>query len=114
MTGEIKDISSTNIVKNNNNSATKELYIVTVEDPTIKAKSRVHIATRVDMGPVAAVMVGYEIVDRTLVEEIANSKTVSYNDAVDRLKSSGQDFEVITIPWNKVIRIKTVKYNISK
>lgn len=116
MTGEIKDLSVVQNTRSNANSSIKELYYVMVEDPTVKAKSRTHVATRVDMGSATAVMVGYEIVDRKNLESIiAQIKNKSYNDALELVKTaSGEDLEVITIPWNKVIRIKTMKFTVTK
>lgn len=109
---EIKVLEAIQDNKILSNSANKELYIVMMEDPTIKAKYRIYLAQRVDEKPATVNMVGWEIT--TINSEInAQLKEIkNYVDAVELAKKNGEELENLTIPWQKILRIKTLKFSV--
>ena len=110
---EIKDLGLIQESRISTNSAnTKELYIVVTEDPSMKMKFRTYIAQRADEKPATINIAGYEVA--TINSEInAQLKdTIIYKDAVELVKKCGSELEILTIPWHRIIRIKTLKFSI--
>lgn len=87
-----------------NSSATKALYIVVTEDPTVKTKQRTYFALRQTQGVASVEMTGFEVTDSKIIAQILNAESV--NDAIKIAKSNDIVQETITIPWHRIVRIK--------
>ncbi len=104
---EISSISPGNQAKTTN----KELYIIVTEDPTLKVNFRTHIATKHVSTESTVKFIGWEVTGsaKTVVEELKNTNII-YTDAVEIVKKYSSDLESLEIPWQKIIRVKTIKF----
>lgn len=108
----IKDLG---VIQNNQNLANsgnnKELYIVVTEDPSVKTKCRSYIAQRADEKPATVNIAGYEVTFNSEINaQLKDTRT--YSDAIELAKKNSEELENLIIPWNRVIRIKTLKFSI--
>jgi hypothetical protein len=108
-----QDLSIQKIDKLTSNSTTnKVLYIVVVEDPTVEAHSRSYLSMRVDQMTMAAEMLGFEITKPRIIAQLEN--VVNYNDAIELVKKHNAVQESLISPWHRIIRIRKLKFNVTK
>lgn len=84
------------------NSANDPLYILSVEDPTVRGKLRTIVATKLrDGNPIYLDVIGFEI------DKNASKKFESYNDIEDYVKTEETvKFINVRFPWTRVINIE--------
>jgi hypothetical protein len=85
------------------NSGYNALYIVTVEDPTVKAKSRKFASPK---PPLEAAF----YVDVTGIEIVTKKAYKSYKEVLDDVKGETVKMVNIKFPWTKVIHIDNRTY----
>jgi len=88
------------------NSANKILYLVRVEDPTVKAKCRTYIGLKLREDPSMLDVVGYETNLQT------QNKLTSYSGALEHAKKSN-NVKIFhkRIPWARILDIEHKSYN---
>ena len=84
-------------------SGNKTLYLVTVEDPTVRAKKRVFVTKYIDQKAFGIDFIGYEIDNKT-------SGRLTDKDAVLLANKGNKDLISILFPWNRVISIRNASY----
>ena len=90
----------------NQDSSNKILYIVRVEDPTIKAKCRTYVALKYTEFPYGVEIVGYETNLQT------QTKLTNYSGALEHAKNS-KKVKIINkrIPWARILDVENKSYN---
>lgn len=108
----IKDLGAIQDGKYLGNSVnTKELYIVVIEDQTVKAGFRTYLAQRADLGGASVSVQGYEIANNSkIIAQLKDTKI--YVDAVELAKKNNAETESLIIPWHRIIRIKSFKFSV--
>ncbi len=106
MSNEITDLPVQKNIGLPSNSTNKALYIVVVEDPTIKAKKRVFAAQKVVHNTPTLEVFGYEITDAQ------TSQLKSFNDASNLAKEGQLEILNVSFPWCRVISITNVSYKL--
>lgn len=88
------------------NSTNKILYIVRVEDPTIKAKLRSYVVLKYTEFAFGIDLVGYETSPQT------QTKLTSYSSALEHANKSGK-VKIINkrIPWARILDVENKSYN---
>ena len=88
------------------NSTNKLLYILVVEDPTLKEKCRLFATTKVDKMTAFAEVIGYEITNAQ------SNKLKTWDDVVELVNTKNGSIELVNIsfPWHRVISIRNVTY----
>lgn len=122
---EIKDLGAIQDNRFSGNSTnTKELYIVVTDEPGVTkvakstktltpTKETIYLAVRADETNATVKMSGYNVTHNSeLIAQLKNAKT--YNDAIDIAKNQNLEFQVLTFPWQRIIRIKQLKYTLTK
>lgn len=122
---EIKDLGAIQDNRFSGNSTnTKELYIVVTDEPGVMkvakstrtltpTKETIYLAVRADETNATVKMSGYNVTHNSeLIAQLKNAKT--YNDAIDLAKNENLEFQVLTFPWQRIIRIKQLKYTLTK
>lgn len=122
---EIKDLGAIQDNRFSGNSTnTKELYIVVTDEPDITkvskskktlttTKETIYLAVRVDETNATVKMSGYNVTHNSeLIAQLKNA--ISYNDAIDIAKNENLELQVLTFPWQRIIRIKQLKYTLTK
>jgi hypothetical protein len=122
---EIKDLGAIQDNRFSGNSTnTKELYIVVTDEPGVMkvakstktltpTKETIYLAVRADETNATVKMSGYNVTHNSeLIAQLKNAKT--YNDAIDIAKNENLEFQVLTFPWQRIIRIKQLKYTLTK
>lgn len=122
---EIKDLGAIQDNRFSGNSTnTKELYIVVTDEPGVTkvakstktltpTKETIYLAVRADETNATVKMSGYNVTHNSeLIAQLKNAKT--YNDAIDIAKNENLEFQVLTFPWQRIIRIKQLKYTLTK
>lgn len=87
------------------NHATNLIYLVSVEDPSDKAKSRNFLANKVDKVSYGVELKGFEINNK---KQLSNLKT--FEDAIELAKKESIEMIDLMIPWQRVISIKNMSY----
>lgn len=122
---EIKDLGAIQDNRFSGNSTnTKELYIVVTDEPGManvgkstktlaSTKETVYLAVRADETNATVKMSGYNVTHNSdLIAQLKDAKT--YNDAIDIAKNENLEFQVLTFPWHRIVRIKQLKYTLAK
>lgn len=103
---EVKKIDNLPGVSGNN----KALYMVVVEDPSIKQKARYYLSHRVDRNDATIEIVGLEIANiNSTLTLIKSAKT--YDDALEIAKKQESQSEYLIIPWHKILRINKFTFS---
>ena len=90
--------------RNISSSANKMLYILVVEDPSLKAKTRYFATQKVDKMASFADIIGYEVTDAQ------SSKMKTWDDATALAEKQEKEIVSISFPWHRVISIRNVSY----
>ena len=98
-------------------SNTKDVFIIVIEDllrPSKVYPVRIYFTTRCEEGIANIKFTGQDITigSKELLAKFKNIK--SYNEAIELIEKENLEKEILTIPWNKVTRIKTLKFNLNK
>lgn len=111
---EIKDLGVIQDNRFSGNSANiKELYIVVTDEPNTSNTETVYLAIRADETASTVKMSGYNVSHNSeVLAQLKDAKT--YQDAIDIAKNENLEFEVLTFPWQIIIRIKQLKYTLAK
>ena len=108
---DVKDIAALRPDKLSGNSVNnKVIYIVIAEDPTSSKKTRAYLAERLDAHPAFAELGGWEANNINLAQ-CKDAKSVG--DALELVKKDA-DREHLHLPWQRIIRIKVVKFAVNK
>lgn len=87
---------------------TKALFLVVVEDPTVKTKTRYYLSNRVDRTEMTVEIVGFETtIDNSTIAQLKSAKT--YNEACEIAKMDAS--EHLILPWQKIIRIRKFTFS---
>lgn len=121
---EVKDLGA---IQDNrflgNSTNTKELYIVVTDEPaalvsktgkSAKAVNQtVYLAIRADETNATVKLSGYDVTHNSdIIAQLKDAKT--YNEALDYAKKEELEFQVLTFPWQRIIRIKQLKFTLAK
>lgn len=87
-------------------STNKMLYILVVEDPSLKAKTRYFATQKVDKTAGFADIVGYEVTNAQ------SSKLKTWDDATTLAETQELEIFNISFPWHRVISIRNVSYKL--
>lgn len=111
---EIKDLEAIQDNRFSGNSTnTKELYIVVTDELFTKTKETIYLAVRADEAVSTVKMSGYDVSSNSeIIAQLKSAKT--YNEAIDLAKKEKLEFQVLTFPWQRIKRIKQLKYTIVK
>lgn len=88
------------------NSSNNPIYIVTVEDPTVKLKCRTFIAVKINQEANCLDVIGYEI-KKTETKALNNVREVLDN----VIKGKLVQLSNIKFPWTRVINIENKTFN---
>lgn len=92
------------------NSANKVLYIVRVEDPSVKSKIRSYAALKLNETMAHYLqLIGFEY-PKTETKNNTQKKINTYQEAVEIAEKENLDIEDLRFPWQRVISIKNVNY----
>jgi len=122
---EIKDLGA---IQDNrflgNSTNTKELYIVVTNEPSVSISKNgksvkqidqtTYLGIRADESAATVKMSGYDVTHYENISKAAQSKDASYNDIIDSVKGVDLEFQVLTFPWQRIIRIKQLKLTLAK
>ncbi len=121
----MKEIKELGAIQDNrfsgNSTNTKELYIVVTDEPNFFTnktgkfaamnKQKIYLGIRADETGATVKMSGYNVTHNSdLIAQLKNAKT--YNEALDLAKNL--EFQVLTFPWQRIIRIQQLKFTIAK
>lgn len=105
---EIKDLEVVVSKEVSKVSATKEVYLVVVEDPTSKTKSRMYLTSRINEKAFSISLTGYEITNKNVVQT-QKDEPRNFNEVMENAKNNASSgLELVTIPWQRVINYKTI------
>lgn len=88
------------------NSTNSVLYILVMEDPSVKGKTRCFATNKVDKASWGVDFRGYEVSNINNAQE--NLKT--YENAVEFAKTAKTSLIEMTIPWQRIISITNMSY----
>lgn len=89
------------------NSSNKLLYIVVIEDPTVKTKGlRFYATPKVDKAAAFIELIGFEVTD-TQVKQLK-----SWNDASELAEQGNLEVTHLCVPWQRVVSIKNANYRV--
>lgn len=122
----MKEIKDLGVIQDNrfsgNSTNTKELYIVVTDEPNVtvskSGKSAVisqttYLAIRADETGATVKLSGYDVTHNSkIIAQLKDAKT--YNEALDPAKNENLEFQVLTFPWQRIIRIKQLKFTLAK
>lgn len=86
------------------NSTNKLLYILVVEDPTVKQNCRIFATSKVDKMAAFADIIGYEITNAQ------SNKLKTWDDVIELANDGNIELINISFPWHRVINIRNVTY----
>lgn len=121
---EIKDLGVNQDSRFSGNSTnTKELYIVVTDEPSFVTSKTgkfaatnnqtVYLGMRADETGATVKMSGYNVThNANIIAQVKDAKT--YNEALDLAKNENLEFQVLTFPWQRIIRIQQLKFTIAK
>lgn len=119
---EIKDLEVTQDSRFSGNSTNmKELYIVVTEElatsgkgtKNVPTKETIYLAIRADESVSTVKMSGYDVTyNIQIIAQLKDAKT--YNEAINIAKNENLEFQVLTFPWQRIVRIKQLKYTLAK
>lgn len=121
---EIKDLGVNQDSRFSGNSTnTKELYIVVTDEPSFVTSKTgkfaavnnqtVYLGIRADETGATVKMSGYNVTHNSnIIAQVKDAKT--YNEALDLAKNENLEFQVLTFPWQRIIRIQQLKFTIAK
>lgn len=87
------------------NSTNTVLYILMMEDPSVKGKTRSFAANKVDKGSWGVDFKGFDVSNSNAQESLK-----TYEDAVEFAKTANLSVLEMTIPWHRIISIRNVSY----
>ena len=122
---EIKDLGVNQDNRFSGNSVnTKELYIVVTDEPSfptfstnksgkVAASQTIYLGIRADETGATVKMSGYNVTHNSnIIAQVKDAKT--YNEALDLVKNENLEFQILTFPWQRIIRIQQLKFTIAK
>ena len=121
---EIKDLGVNQDSRFSGNSTnTKELYIVVTDEPSFVTSKTgkfaavnnqtIYLGIRADESGATVKMSGYNVTHNSnIIAQVKDAKT--YNEALDLAKNENLEFQVLTFPWQRIIRIQQLKFTIAK
>lgn len=108
MSNKNEDLQDSNILKNidrnMNNSTNKLLYLLVVEDPSVKTKTRIFATGKLDKNAAFVDMFGYEITN------VHSTQLKTWNDAVELANKESIELVNMSFPWQRVLSIRNVNY----
>lgn len=121
---EIKDLGTIQDNRFSGNSTnTKELYLVLVDEPNVvftsKSKKSIsvnqttYLGIRADETFSAVKISGYDITNNVNITTLLK-KAKTYNEVIDSIKDAELEFQVLTFSWQRIIRIKQLKFTQTK
>lgn len=106
---DIKELPTPNLERfSGNSSNNKALYVVVMEDPTVKGKVVNYFAKKISEKSFYLELTGYEV-NTNYIAQMTNAKT--FEDAVELARDGNKEQQIVYLPWNRILRIKKYLLN---